>query len=379
MRRRAFLSLLASGVTLGGRARADDGSDAGDARPAPGDRSNAVSALLAQTLAGLGGPGAAGAVLVDGKVLARAAFGVHTLRGREKVTMDSVFRVASITKVLTGVALLRLRDLGQIALSDPLSKFLPEASSVTAPNGKRVEITLRQLVTHTSGLPRGVPNDISEAGLRALLARTQTLTEPGTHTSYSNLGAGLVGLVIGKLAGRPYRDYVRDTICTPLGMSRVAWSMNDVPAGTLATGHEWKSDPDGHVTLVPARAEWKMGAAEAFGGMYASTEDMLKLMAFELAAYGDGPESPVLARRSIIESHTRQAVGQPEAEQHGVFFWMKPDEEELVWHSGATDEYSGSLVLWPKKRAGAIILQNHADVNGVQRATKRLLRQTLQA
>ncbi len=341
-----------------------------------------MGSLLAQALAGLGGPGAAGAVVVNGKVLARAAFGTHVIAGagraRDHVTMDSVFRIASITKVLTGMALLRLRDDGQLALGDPLSKFLPEAASLTGPTGKPVQVTLRQLVTHTSGLPRSVPNDISEAGLRTLLSRTRTITEPGTHTAYSNFAAGLVGLCVGKLAGRPYRDHVKDTICTPLGMSRVAWSTNDIPAATLATGHEWKSDVDGHVTLVPAKAEWKMGAAEAFGGMYASAEDMLKLLAFQLSAYGDLPESPVLARRSIIESHTRLATGQPEAEQHGVFFWLGTGDEELVWHSGATDEYSGSMVLWPKKRAGAVILQNHADVNGVERATKRLVRAALQ-
>lgn len=368
MRRRAFLSLLASGVAFRGLANADDPADASDAR---------VMTLLRQALADLGGPGAAGAVIVNGSVRARAAFGTRTLHGRDKVTTESVFRIASITKVLTGMALLRLRDDGLLALGDPLSKFLPEAASLTGPTGKPVEITLRQLCTHTSGLPRGLPNDISEASLRALLSRTRTLTEPGTHTAYSNFAAGLVGLVIGKLAGRPYRDHVKDAICAPLGMSRVAWSVDDIPAPTLATGHEWKTDANGHGTLVPARAEWKMGAAEAFGGMYASTDDMTKLLAFQLAAYGDLPESPVLARRSIIESHTRQAVDQPEAEQHGVFFWL--GDLELVWHSGATDEYSGSMVLWPKKRAGAVILQNHADVNGVERATKRLVRAALRA
>lgn len=372
MHRRAFLSLLASGVALRGIARAEDARNATDATDAADAK---VVALLREALAGLYGPGAAGAVLVNGKVIARAAFGTHVQGGRTKITTDSVFRIASITKVLTGIALLRLRDAGQLTLDDPLAKFLPEAASLTGPNGKPVVVTLRQLVTHTSGLPRSVPNDISEPALRALCARTRTIHDPGTHTSYSNFGAGLVGLVIGKLSGRPYRDHVKDAICTPLGMTRTAWSMTDVPADTLATGHEWKSDADGRVTLVAARAEWKMGAAEAFGGMYASTADMLKLLAFELSAYGDGPESPVLARRSIIESHTRQTTGQPEAEQHGVFFWL--GDEELVWHSGATDEYSGSLVLWPKKRAGAVILQNHADVNGVERATKRLLRRAL--
>ena len=368
MHRRAFLSLLAASAVIPLRerfARADT-TDANDAR---------INGLLTQTLANLGGPGAAGGVMIDGRVVARAAFGTHTIRGREKVTMDSVFRIASITKLLTGAALLRLRDEGQLTLDDPLSRFLPEASSVTGPNGKPVVITMRQLCTHTSGLPRSVPNDISESGLRALLGRTRTVTQPGTHTAYSNFGAGLVGLVIGKLSGRAYRDYVKDVFCTPLGMTRTAWSMNDVPASTLAIGHEWKSDLDGHVTLVPARAEWKMGAAEAFGGMYASTEDMLKLLAFQLSAYGDGPDSPVLARHSIIESHTRQSTGQPEAETHGVFFWL--GDEELVWGSGSTDEYSGSLVFWPKKKAGAVILQNHTDVNGVERATKRLLRHSL--
>jgi CubicO group peptidase (beta-lactamase class C family) len=368
MRRRAFLSLMAAGALGSQGLRVARAGEAAEKSP---------DELLLRELSGLGGPGAAGAVLVDGKVVARGAVGSHVLRGRTKVTTDSVFRIASITKVLTGAALLGLRDQGQLSLDDSLARFLPEAAQLRGPNGKPVEVTFKQLVTHTSGLPRSVPNDISQAGLLALLSRTQTLTIPGTHTAYSNFAAGLVGLVIGKLAGKPYRDHVSQSICAPLGMTGTAWSMVNVPPQQLATGHEWRSDHAGHGSLVPARAEWKMGAAEAFGGLYASVEDMLKLMAFELGAYGDAPESPVLSHRSIVQSHTRQTSGQPEAEQHGVFFWLGDDE--LVWHSGATDEYSSSFVLWPKKRAGAVILQNHADVNGVERATKRLLRGSLRA
>jgi CubicO group peptidase (beta-lactamase class C family) len=118
-----------------------------------------------------------------------------------------------------------------------------------------------------------------------------------------------------------------------------------------------------------------MGAAEIFGGLYASVEDMAKLVAFEMSAWDSGDESPVLKRASIRESHAQAIQGQPEPQRYGVSWWLGDDAlGPMSWHSGSTDEYSASVVMLPRRRVGAILMSSYADVATVEGFTKRMLR-----
>ncbi len=337
-------------------------------------------ALVKDTIRRLGHPGVAGGIVVGDRLVASCGWGYrHKYRGGA-VDARTVFRIASITKTFAGIALLQLRDEAKLTLDDPLTKHLPEASALVYPKGETPPITLRHLVTHTSGMPRSVPNGVSEASLLAHLKGLRLEKTPGEHTAYSNLAVGLVGPIVRRLSGTPVRDYLRARVFAPLGMDSVAWERRDVDPKRVAWGHEKVKEGEKKDEIEPVDTEWRMGAAELFGGAYASVEDMAKLVALELSAWtvpdsGGDVQSTVLKRTSLQESQTQAIRGQPEAQRYGVSWWLGDDPlGPLVWHSGATDEYSASVVMLPKKKIGAIVLSNYADVATVEAVTKRMLR-----
>ena len=374
--RRAFLGLVAASVAMrAGDAHADVPAPAAPDAPKP------LQALLALELRRLGHPAAAGAIVSEGRVVAASGRGYrHKYRGGT-VDSETVFRIGSVTKALTGVALLQLRDEGKLSLDDALSKLIPEAASVTYRAGEALgapPITLRHLVTHTSGLPRNVTNAISEGALVAYLKGLRLEATPGAHTSYSNLGVGLLGVVIKRASGMSLRDYMRTRVFVPLGMTSAAWEAKDVLPKRLASGNEKKKDGEKKDEIEPVDTEWRMGAAEAFGGVYASADDLAKVALLALSAWdsGDEPFAAVLKRSSLVEAQTAATNGQPEPQRYGVCWWLGESGGALdsVWHSGATDEYSASLVTLPKQKIGAVVLTSYADVGWVESVARRIAR-----
>jgi CubicO group peptidase (beta-lactamase class C family) len=354
MQRRKLLALFGAGAAsmlVPARARAEDD-------------------VAASELSRVPGPGCAAAVVAKGKISVAVGRGATRLGGSAPCDANTVFRIASVTKVLSGMALLTLRDRGLVSLDDPLSRFFPEAERIVYPSSHSPRVTLRHVVTHTSGLPRMPPNAISENGLASMLAGAQLAFAPGSQTAYSNFAVGLIGPIVRRVSGTPFRDYMRARVLAPLGMTDVAWEEKDVDAAKLAHGHEWKTDAGGERRLVPTTGEWRMGAAEGFGGAYASVAQMSSLLLAQLGAYEPGDDGPVLSKKSIRESHEPQLASQTGSERHGVCWWLGDDR---VWHDGATDEYSASLVLAPRARAGVVVLSNQPDVAPVARAARRML------
>jgi CubicO group peptidase (beta-lactamase class C family) len=364
MTRRHFLALLAAAGVVA-RAR----SSQAEASP--------YEAMILDQIRRLGHPAIAGGIVVGDRLVASRGWGYrHKYRGGS-VDARTIFRIASVTKVFAGIALLQLRDEGKLTLDDALSKHLPESGALVYPKGETPPITLRHLVTHTSGLPRAVPNGVSEASLLAYLKGLRLDATPGLHTAYSNLAVGLVGPIVRRLSGLTLRDYMRTRVFAPLGMTSVAWEARDVEPKRLATGNEKKKEGEKKDEIEPVDTEWRMGAAEAFGGLYASVEDMAKLVALELSAWDTGDEAAgaVLKRASLQESQTQAIRGQPEPQRYGVSWWLGDDPlGPMIWHSGATDEYSASVVMLPKRKIGAIVLSSYADVGAIEAITKRLVR-----
>lgn len=271
-------------------------------------------------------------------------YGVRDARGTDRVGGDTIFRIASITKVVTGVALLQLRDAGALGLDDPVARWLPEARALPP-------MTLRHLVTHTSGLPRDVPaGGTSEEALLAKLAWVKPASPPGRRTAYSNFAMALAGPIIRRASGVPYRQWMHDRVLAPLGMASAGWERAELPAERVATGNLVTRDETG-VHARPSLSEWRMGAAEAFGGLYASVEDMVRFARFELT--GVGP----LSAASLAESQTPaiEVPGEGPATRYGVC-WRLEVERGLARHGGATDEYGAAIAIDRRKGAAAILL-----------------------
>lgn len=155
-------------------------------------------------------PGLALGIVIDGELAYAKGFGVTDLETKAKPDADTVYRIGSISKSFTGLALLALRDEGALALEDPLVRWIPEASKLVYPSRDARPITLRQLLTHTSGLPRmgtyAAERAPSEDAMAKSLAQLPLDNTPGVLWSYSNLGFSLLSIVVARAAHAPFHE-----------------------------------------------------------------------------------------------------------------------------------------------------------------------------
>jgi CubicO group peptidase (beta-lactamase class C family) len=318
-------------------------------------------------------PGVAIGVVIDGELAYAKGFGVVDPASKAVPDADTVYRIGSISKSFTGLALLSLRDDGALDLDDPLAHWIPEASKITYPTRDERPITLRQLTQHTSGLPRMGPFDPDhapdEATVVGSLAKITLERAPGLESVYSNLGFSLLGIVVSHAAKQPLHDVVGARIFTPLGMTSTGW---DPPAAHLAPA--FAPGPKA-VAMPPAR----LGAADGAGGIYSSVRDMARYAAFLLAAYpprDDDDRGPI--RRATIreaqrtgfalEPHVRIASDKSidlDAPSYG-FGWVHHQTcktTDLVEHNGAIDSYRAQLTLRTASGVGVVVLTNFGNAN----------------
>lgn len=324
-------------------------------------------------------PGLAFGLVVGGELVWTFTHGVRDLESGEPVGPDTVFRIGSVTKTVTGMALLKLRDDGKLDLDDPVVDHVPELASVVYPTADSPPITFRHLLTHTSGLPRVGTLDyhtrpdqpVTEAELLAALDGIEVEAAPGTRTRYSNLAVGLAGLAIGRVAGKPFRDFVSEDLLAPMGMTGAAWDPEVVPEDKLATGYQLA---DGRRTTSH---HWRIGAAEGMGGMYASLDDMARFAAVQLGAWpprNDPDEGPV-ERASLRESHLIAGHANPLGKTFGIGWAVVQDEVlgHLVFHTGSTFQYSASVFLLPRAGIGVVALTNMGAPDELDRMAKESL------
>ncbi|AGP36663.1 serine hydrolase domain-containing protein [Sorangium cellulosum] len=328
-------------------------------------------------------PGFAIGIVEGGELAVSRGFGAIDPATGAAPDADTVYRVGSITKTFTAAAILKLRDEGKLALDDPASRYLPELAEVVYPTADSPRITLRHLLTHASGLPRlgrfdysDSTREVTAAEVRAAVPGTALEYVPGTKEVYSNFGFSLLGLVVERVSGRRYRDYVSETILAPLGMASSVWDEGAVPPGRLATGHVKK-----HAKLKP-EPHWRFGASEAAGGLYASVRDMARYAAFQLSAYPPrgGAEAGPLRRSSVREAHTAARPAHLSVEPAGPegryavdarasaigLAWRaleSCEDDEVVLHSGAVDGYSAWVELYPRAGVGLVLLSSLVDTD----------------
>jgi CubicO group peptidase (beta-lactamase class C family) len=342
-----------------------------------------IDAVGAEQLAKQKLPSLSIGVVIDGELAYVKGFGYADLEKKTPVDADTVYRIGSITKSFTGLTLLALRDEGALAIDEPLTRFVPEAAGLVYPTRDSPPISLRQLLAHTSGLPRmggfAPHHGPSEDDVTRSLAGFALATPPGTRWSYSNLGYSLLGIAASRAAHTPYRELVGKRLLAPLGMTSTAWNAADLPAGRAATGYT--SDGGG----APKVAEpAKLGAAEGAGGLYASTRDLARWIAFQLAAYPprSAPDDGPVKRSTVREAHSTgvasglwvrldpapQKGDKPVdaiAETYG-FGWIAAttcDFDPMVWHNGGIDGFRSEVRFLPKEGVGVITLANSAEAD----------------
>src|SRR4051794_35370370 len=207
------------------------------AEPTPAER---VTTRLRE-LTKDGSSGIAVLVARDGKILFQEGFGFADVARKTPVTAETKFRIGSVSKQFTAAAILRLAEEKKLALTDPLAKFFPDF-----PRGS--EITLRHLLTHTSGIHSYTdkPDFLSQVGkfiepgkLIASFKNDPPDFAPGAGFHYNNSAYFLAGEIVAKVSGQPYADYLRATFFEPLGMKDTGSFVNTAPPPDMATAYSF--------------------------------------------------------------------------------------------------------------------------------------------
>jgi CubicO group peptidase (beta-lactamase class C family) len=255
-------------------------------------------------------PGAAWGVIVDGELVHTGVIGYRDLPSKAPVTPDTVFRIASMTKSFTAMAILKLRDEGRLSLDDPAEKYVPEMKALVYPTSDSPKITIRHLLSHAEGFPEDNPwGDQqladSDEQLSAMIAAGIPFSHaPGIAYEYSNFGFAILGRVVANVVDPAsprktavYTRYVSENILRPLGMASTTLEPSSVPADRLAHGYRWED------------AQWKNepllanGSFGSMGGMLTTLSDLGKYVGAFLAAWPprDGPETLPIRRSSLRE------------------------------------------------------------------------------
>lgn len=319
-------------------------------------------------------PGAAWGIVVDGMLAHVGTVGYRDVATRAPVDSSTVFRIASMTKSFTAMAIVRLRDEGKLSLDDPVERYVPELRALAYPTSDSRPITIRDLLTHAAGFPEDNP-----WGDRQLAITDQEMSQlmragipfsnaPGTAYEYSNYGFAILGRIVANVSGMPYREYVERHILRPLGMTSTTLSPESVPPSRLALGYRWEDE------------QWKLepqlpdGAFGAMGGMLTSLGDLGRYVGAFLAAWParDGEETGPVRRSSLREMQQlwrwRPATAGVAADGtlrlssggygYGLGVTGDCDFAHVVAHSGGLPGF-GSLMRWlPEYGVGIIAFGN---------------------
>jgi CubicO group peptidase (beta-lactamase class C family) len=250
-------------------------------------------------------PGLVYGVVLDGALIYSGSFGHANLEQKIPAHSQSLFRIASMSKSFTALAILQLRDAGKLHLDDPASKYLPEMQTLRYLTTDAPEITIRDLMTHGAGFPEDKPwgdRQLADADeeLRLFIANGVSFSNvPGVAFEYSNLGFALLGQIVQKVSGMEFQQYTMANIFKPLGMNATVWEYEQAPPQNLALGYNWIEAS--HVNIPLAHH----GAYGAMGGLITSIEDFTKYVALHLSAWPprSDEEAGPLKRSSLREMH----------------------------------------------------------------------------
>jgi D-alanyl-D-alanine-carboxypeptidase/D-alanyl-D-alanine-endopeptidase len=281
---------------------------------------------------------------------------------------DTIFEIGSATKVFTSLLLADMVQRGQVSLDDPVAKYLPPGAKMPERNGR--SITLVDLATHTSGLPRMPTNfspkdptnpyaDYSAELLYQFLSTYQLTRDIGSQYEYSNLGGGLLGHVLARRAGVDYEALVRSRICDPLGMGSTLITLTPEMRARFAAGHNQS------MAAVP---NWDLPTLAGAGALRSTTNDPLTFLAANLG-YTKSPLAPAMAAMLKV----RRPTGLPDLEIALGWHIFTTNGKEIVWHNGGTGGFRSFMGFDPKAGVGVVVLSNAFTVAGVDDIGRHLL------
>jgi CubicO group peptidase (beta-lactamase class C family) len=291
-------------------------------------------------------PSVSAAVFRGDELVWSEAVGLAAVEEGTEASTDTQYAVASITKTFTAASVLQLRDEGKLDLEDPLSKHLPEAAHGTP--------TLRRMLAHASGLQREPPGEIwetltfpGEEDLLAGLEEAEQVLPPMAAWHYSNLAYALLGVVVGRISGMPFRDRVQERLLAPLGLDRTTWGAGEGAA--LPYFVEPYSDS------VRREPVLELGGKGGESGLYSTTADLARWGAFLC-----DPDESVLAASSVAEMHDLNVMAEANWTLGwglGIELWRR-GERVFGGHTGGFPGFLSILCYSRRDRVGAVVLTN---------------------
>lgn len=301
--------------------------------------------------------------LVDDRGIRIVSYGKPNQNSDQLVNADSVFEIGSVTKVFTATLLADMVERGEVSLNDPISKYLPK--SVKTPTRAGKEITLLDLATQTSGLPRMPGNfapkdpqnpyaDYSVEQMYAFISGYTLTRDIGAKYEYSNLGVGLLGHILALRSRTDYETLVRTRIGRPLKMDSTGIKLTPEMQARLAAGHNAVGRP------LP---NWDLPTLAGAGALRSTVNDMLKFVTANLGL----KKSPLLT--AMQKAHQSQHdTGVPDLEIGLGWHILKKFDTEIVWHNGGTGGYHSFIGFDQKKRKGVVVLSNSTnDIDDIGR------------
>ena len=299
----------------------------------------------------------------DGAVVWADGFGFQDAKRTIPATADTVYRVGSVSKLFTDIAVMQCVDRGTIDLEAPVTQYV---ANFQPRNPFDVPVTLRQMMSHQSGLVRESPVgnyfDPSEPSLSdtiASLNQTSLVLRPGTKTKYSNAAIAVVGAALENQTGMAHPDYVNQKIFHPLGMTASSFIVTAEVEPKLATGWMWTYD--GRRFEAP---EFLLGTGPA-GNLYSSVNDLSKFMIWLLDDKREDDDE-ILSRKALIEMTTPIADAAGVEQGFGLGFSVRKfDEMTKIGHGGAVYGFSTQFEAIPERRLGVVAASSLDGSNGV--------------
>lgn len=335
------------------------------------------------------------AVVLDGQAVFCRAFGLADLKKEIPATPQTIYPIASVTKLFTATMLVQLAENGRVGLEDAVSRYLPEYQP-RSPFPWTQPTTLRQLAAHTSGLPQDAPANfwcgfsgfvwlvtqgqtplswfVDKETLLAGLDELELVYPPEVYAHYSNLNMQILGLALERACGMSFREYLKKKILVPLGMNDTGFSLEQDQIARLARGYVI-TGPDSPPLDAP---EYEMGCAVYSGGLYSTAQDLARYLTFAL---DDTPsEKPkVLSPASLRRMQTPQSIRRPGIHTAYGLGWgvVRIGEHDAIEHNGALLGYSAHVSAVPERGLGIVALSNSKNYLWRPEACKDFARRVL--
>ena len=269
---------------------------------------------------------------------------------------ETVFEIGSVTKVFTTTLLADMVQRGEVSLDAPAQQYAPRGMTLPTLNGKA--ITLAHLAEQNSGLPR-LPSNMSFAdmsnpyadytaeNLNTFLASHTLRRDPGTEFEYSNLGMGLLGLLLAHRSGQTYEQLVKTRILDPLGMASTGIALTPPMQTRLAQGHTAEGAPT---------ANWDLPALAGAGALRSTMNDMMRFLDANLGEPASDLERAMRftqTPRFTMSPNTRIGLG-----------WITVTQGDggFIYHDGGTGGYGAIVILDRKRNVGVVLLANRTGV-----------------